>query len=1113
MRRRSAYFVLPALCLASIAVPTAAHPAVARAAPAAQRVEDLSLRSEDRQVFANPDGTWTAEITAGPVRVRLPDGSWTPVDTTLHRRPDGSVEPVAAAAGLLLSGGGSGPLVRLTHGSRSLALGWPGVLPAPALSGDTATYAEVLPGVDLRVTALPSGFGEQLVVKTPAAAANPALARVSFPLSADGVSVRAAADGSLRAVDATGRPVFEAPPPTMWDSPSGSTVDSLAPRQERPVQVTVTPTVLSLTPDHDLLTDPAAHFPLILDPTFTTYGATKRREVDAYHPDSTTFSTVPSGNLAMGYQDFQPPTLVRSFMGFPLGYLIWGATIMNATLSLYENYSASHDPDCVIGTKAQLWSTGGIDASTTWNNQPPWSTLLAESPYAYGNGANPSCSARAIEFNVTARVALAATVHNGVTFGLKASDESDPIGWRKFSAASDKVKLVVQYNHKPVVRSVASVPATSPGCYYDSNSPGGNANTPHANPGAAGMIFKATVADSDQNQPAGHSESLTATFQLWQYGVGTGPLWQKAVGPAAPGSFTAPAVRLFEPADPNNPAKILKDQTVYNWRVSITDGTGTSPWSTFCQFKVDLSHPNTPQVSSAAYPVDGWAGGVGVPGTFTLDRNGSTDATSFRYSFDTPTLSTQIAVGASGASTLPAWTPTTQGIHHLYATSVNQFGVTSTQYADYRFFVDPASQPYGQWKLDEDADATTAPDSGTGGHPATVVGTGITWGNGRVDGGVNVDGTAGSYLSTAANLPTQNAFSLSAWATLADPDLDYVVAGESGGFVLGYCSGHWTFAVATKTCTGATASVSAAAPPTASTWYHLAGVYDSAAHLLRLYVNGTAAGTAAYTGTVNTTGTIELGCVACPDSTVPDGETPWGIDDARAYKRILTPAEVTGIVNTAWQEVGRWSFDESSGTVAADSSTNGYPATLTGGATFATGGHNGNAASFAGTAPAASTQLPVLRLNRSFSVTAWVKLTQTTGTHTVLSQDGTATSGFVLRYVNDTDGTRWLFAMPNEDSAPPDYGRPAFAPSAVPTGFIHLAAVYDASNGQLRLYVNGRRADGGFENQPWNASGPLQIGRDKATGSYGNNWAGLIDEVHVYWGVVSDDLIRQQAGI
>jgi hypothetical protein len=86
------------------------------------------------------------------------------------------VSAALTTGALTLSGGGTGPLVRIGSGGRSLALSMRMPLPAPVLSGATATYRGVLPGVDLRVTAdVQGGFSEVLVVHDAVAAANPAL--------------------------------------------------------------------------------------------------------------------------------------------------------------------------------------------------------------------------------------------------------------------------------------------------------------------------------------------------------------------------------------------------------------------------------------------------------------------------------------------------------------------------------------------------------------------------------------------------------------------------------------------------------------------------------------------------------------------------------------------------------------------------------------------------------------------------------------------------------------------------------------------------------------------------------------------------------------------------
>ncbi|WP_345397618.1 hypothetical protein [Nonomuraea salmonea] len=104
--------------------------AAARARRDGLPVEVEALRSETRTVFAQPDGTMKMELNVRPVRVRK-DDRWVPVDTTLHLRPDGAVEPVAAAVGLTFSGGGDSALARLSRGGKSMELGWTGPLPTP----------------------------------------------------------------------------------------------------------------------------------------------------------------------------------------------------------------------------------------------------------------------------------------------------------------------------------------------------------------------------------------------------------------------------------------------------------------------------------------------------------------------------------------------------------------------------------------------------------------------------------------------------------------------------------------------------------------------------------------------------------------------------------------------------------------------------------------------------------------------------------------------------------------------------------------------------------------------------------------------------------------------
>jgi hypothetical protein len=62
-------------------------------------------------------------------------------------------------------------LAALGTGPDAVTVGWRGKLPAPVLSGTIATYVDALPGVDVLVEAVRTGFEYSLRVKDRAALA------------------------------------------------------------------------------------------------------------------------------------------------------------------------------------------------------------------------------------------------------------------------------------------------------------------------------------------------------------------------------------------------------------------------------------------------------------------------------------------------------------------------------------------------------------------------------------------------------------------------------------------------------------------------------------------------------------------------------------------------------------------------------------------------------------------------------------------------------------------------------------------------------------------------------------------------------------------------------
>lgn len=102
--------------------------ALTLAAETGEPVEITAATTETTRHLANPDGSFTMEQNALPVRVRDEDG-WTPVDTDLVAGADGALRPRATVADIVFSGGGDRDLVSIGLGSNSIALGWHEDLP------------------------------------------------------------------------------------------------------------------------------------------------------------------------------------------------------------------------------------------------------------------------------------------------------------------------------------------------------------------------------------------------------------------------------------------------------------------------------------------------------------------------------------------------------------------------------------------------------------------------------------------------------------------------------------------------------------------------------------------------------------------------------------------------------------------------------------------------------------------------------------------------------------------------------------------------------------------------------------------------------------------------
>jgi hypothetical protein len=146
---------------------------------------------------------------------------------------------------------------------------------------------------------------------------------------------------------------------------------------------------------------------------------------------------------------------------------------------------------------------------------------------------------------------------------------------------------------------------------------------------------------------------------------------------------------------------------------------------------------------------------------------------------------------------------------------------------------------------------------------------------------------------------------------------------------------------------------------------------------------------------------------------------------------------------------------------------------------------------FDGSNTGATTAGPVLAdTSKSFSVAAWVKMTDNTVSHRLLEQVGASNSAFGLEYEKTVNA--WKFTAPAVDGS----AYPGAASTSAPrlNTWTHLAGTYDSAAKELKLYVNGTLERTATGITTWDADGPMRIG-------YG--WVGAISDVQVWNRVIS----------
>ncbi|HWH01218.1 MAG TPA: LamG domain-containing protein [Pilimelia sp.] len=930
-----------------------------------------------------------------------------------------------------------------------------------------------------------------------------------------------------------------------------------------PVGAEVGERELTLVPDAVLLTAPTTEYPVFIDPAWSV---TRSRWAYATsnNETNTDYSTARVGR--------NPDTggLYRSFFEFPT--LASNVSLKGKHIeSAYVQMKLDHSWSCG-DTPSYLYSTPTINATmkASWSQMnlvTRLSSAMSHANEAGGCGViYPDMIVNFTGSGVTNFVQSAANGNwNTVTVGFCAcsantgTGESTQDRWKKFFPAD--AKLIVDYDSKPgtpTSLTVHGVACAGGGIRIGSTTP----------------KLSAVYPDADTGQ------TLSGSYEWVEVpSGGVGAITTSTPRKTAPPAASALANGRGTTA---NLSGAVSNKT-YAFRLRTTDPAPysiVSPWSGWCQFTVDTTVPTVTATLQTQPTTPGGTVQIRIESPdplVTKFRYGWTAATTeITAQGSGPRYATvTLTVPKYGLNTLyvaAVDSTLNQGSGHVEFTAPRPSTARASwrleqlpQVGEVEALADGAPTVGGDTPLTATGVTWSDDIRVIGGKTATFTGLSA------------VAATAGPVVDTTGSFSVAGWVRLGALPTTADHHAVAQQGSDTVGFALGTrltgspLTPRWAFLMKDTAAQSSTAraAVGGAALTAADVgrWTHLAGVYDKPAGKIRLYVDGVLAQEVDRPVTPwAATGPFVVGRGYA--SGAPSNPWPGSVAAVHAYDRVLVGHDFTGALASEPESggitepamftvlrVGDWDFEDAmpcyedggdpllcqAPDIAFDrrlalSAGVGLGSGSRNGGIYLDGTHwvddPGDPHYQASTQEYGRSQRlagdpfnptwgddPVLRTDGSFTVSAWVHLTDRTGTRTVVSQDNPASggySGFDLGYraTGATTG-EWVFTVRSASgsTATTTVAAPTPAVAELTGNWYQLTGVLDAGARRLRLFVNGEPAGAVALNtswQPWQAAGPLVVGRSDQPGGFANWLHGGVDDLVVHQGAATAAAVRLQ---
>ncbi|WP_280717599.1 LamG domain-containing protein [Kitasatospora sp. MAP5-34] len=156
----------------------------------------------------------------------------------------------------------------------------------------------------------------------------------------------------------------------------------------------------------------------------------------------------------------------------------------------------------------------------------------------------------------------------------------------------------------------------------------------------------------------------------------------------------------------------------------------------------------------------------------------------------------------------------------------------------------------------------------------------------------------------------------------------------------------------------------------------------------------------------------------------------------------------------------------------------------------------------------AQSSAQVVDVTKSFTLSAWVYNEAKDGYRTVISQGDGVSYAFDLGRDDYGGKTVWIFRVQTAAGGADATSFHAISPSVDTVGkWVLLTSSYDATQGIITLYVDGKSVALTKVPGIWAAPGALELGRNRTHSGWGGPWAGVIGHVQIWKQALTDTQI------